>query len=69
MDQAIAGIKTVIPEVEIEKIHLIYRRIKYRKWCLTCRNDDPGKAIADYMINETCRRYAINLTKPTDISS
>jgi len=52
MDRAIAGIQSVIPEVEVEKIHLIDKRIEYCKGCMVCRNDDPGKEIADCVIDD-----------------
>ena len=55
MDRAIAGIQSVIPEVEVEKIHLIDRRIEYCKGCMVCRNDDPEKAIADCVIDDDMR--------------
>jgi NAD(P)H-dependent FMN reductase len=52
MDRAIAGVKSVIPEAEVEKIHLIDRRIEYCRGCLTCRNDDPEKTIAACVIDD-----------------
>jgi FMN-dependent NADH-azoreductase len=52
MDKAIEGIQTVIPSVEVEKIHLIEQRIEYCKGCMVCRNDDPGKAIATCVIDD-----------------
>ncbi len=60
MDQVISGIRSVIPEAEVEKINLIDRRIEYCRGCLVCRNDDPDKAIATCVIDddmgELCRK-------------
>ena len=52
MDRAIAGIQSVIPEAEVEKIHLIDKRIEYCKGCMVCHNDDPEKAIATCVIDD-----------------
>jgi len=52
MDKAIEGIRSVIAEVEVEKIHLIDKRIEYCKGCMVCHNDDPSKAISTCVIDD-----------------
>ena len=52
MDKTIAGIKSLIPAAEVEKIHLIDQRIEYCRCCMTCRNDDPEKVIAACVIDD-----------------
>lgn len=55
MDRAMAGIKAVIPDVKIDKIHLIEKRIEYCRGCMTCRNDDPEKPVADCVVDDDMR--------------
>lgn len=52
VDRAIAGILSVRPEAEVEKIRLIERRIEYCKNCMLCRNDNPAKPIASCVIED-----------------
>ena len=61
MDRAIDGLNSVIPEVEVEKIHLIDRRIEYCKGCMVCRKDDPAKAIAACVIDDDMQEIYIKL--------
>lgn len=52
MDKAIEGIKETDPLVEVEKIYLIDKDIKYCTNCMTCRNDDPEKPVARCIIED-----------------
>jgi NAD(P)H-dependent FMN reductase len=61
IDRAIDGLESVIPEVEVEKIHLIDKRIEYCKGCMVCRNDDPAKAIATCVIDDDMQEIYIKL--------
>jgi len=52
IDRAIEGLKTVIPDAEIEKIFLAEKNIEYCRGCLVCRNDDPAKPVARCVIDD-----------------
>ena len=50
--RAIDGLKSVLPDAEIEKIFLAEKRIEYCRGCLVCRNDDPDKPVARCVIDD-----------------
>ena len=52
IDKAILGAKSITPEIKVEKIHLVDKKIEYCKGCMICRNDDPNKEIATCVIND-----------------
>ena len=52
VERAIEGIKSVDPEVEVEKITLIDRNIEYCRNCGVCRSEDPAKSIARCAIDD-----------------
>ena len=52
IDKAIEGIRQVSPSIEIEKIYLSDKDIKYCTNCMACRNDDPQKPIARCVIQD-----------------
>lgn len=52
INKAIEGIKQVNSSIEVEKIYLIDKNIRYCTNCMTCRNDDPKKPIARCVIQD-----------------
>lgn len=51
VNKAIEGAETN-NKVETEKLYLVDKNIKYCKNCMTCRNDEPGKRIAECIIQD-----------------
>ena len=52
VDQAIGGVRCACQDAEIEKILLTERHIEYCRSCGACRRDDPGKPIAQCVIED-----------------
>ncbi|MBF0252212.1 MAG: flavodoxin family protein [Candidatus Omnitrophica bacterium] len=52
IDKAVEGIRQVDPSIEVEKISLIDKNIKYCTSCMSCRNDDPDLPLAKCSIND-----------------
>ncbi len=52
IERAIAGVRSVDPEAEVEKITLIDRKIEYCRNCMVCRDDDPVRPVADCVIDD-----------------
>ncbi|NQT82417.1 flavodoxin family protein [bacterium] len=50
IDAAIKGARAGRENVEVEKIHLVDKNVKYCKNCMVCREDDPNKPIAKCVI-------------------
>ncbi len=46
IEQAAAGLRAEIPDVQVDTINLVERNIRYCTSCLTCFRDDPAKRIA-----------------------
>lgn len=52
IDKATEGIKRVNPSIDVEKLYLADRNIRYCTNCMTCRNDAPSKPFARCVIND-----------------
>ena len=56
IDKAVEGIKEVDPSIEVEKIQLIDKDIKYCTNCATCKTVDPAKPVSDCVIQDDMQK-------------
>ncbi|MBC8229406.1 flavodoxin family protein, partial [bacterium] len=52
MDKAIEGAKANISNIQVDKLYLVDKNIKYCKNCMVCRKDDENKNIANCVISD-----------------
>lgn len=52
VDKAIAGVREIYPNAQIEKIKLVEKKIEYCRGCHTCYKSDPDKEMGTCVIND-----------------
>lgn len=52
IDRAIDGAQAKCDDIEVRRVQLIDRDIRYCRNCMVCRNDDPSKRIARCVIDD-----------------
>lgn len=63
IDKAIEGIKSVNPDLEIEKVYLIDKKIEYCRGCMFCFHVDPKKEVGECVIKDDMQELSQKLNQ------